>query len=161
MNFFERLESLSVSQSILTGTWLHPILLVCHSIGMGVVVGIIFVLALRVLGFAPAIPLDVFRRLVGLGWAGFVLNLATGILMFMAYAHTLATNWTFDLKMLCIIAGGLSLRALAQGLRGVDPLLPGVVFDRRARILAAVTMLFWLGAIATGRLIAYTAPEGT
>ena len=161
MQFFAWLEKLPFSQAILAGTWLHPLLLVGHSIGMGAVVGIIFILDLRVLGYAPSVPLDVFRRLVGVGWAGFTLNALTGVLMFMAYATTLVGNWTFDVKIVCIVAGGISLWLLAGALRDVDPLAPGVVFSRRAKLLAVVTMLFWLGAIATGRLIAYTAPEGT
>ena len=161
MRFFAWLEKLPLSQAILAGTWMHPLLLVGHSIGMGAVVGIIFILSLRVLGYAPGVPLVVFQQLVGVGWAGFLLNAATGVLMFMAYATTLVSNWTFDVKMVCIVAGGLSLWQLARALRGVDPVASRVAFSRRAKVLAAVTMVFWLGAIATGRLIAYTAPEGT
>jgi hypothetical protein len=167
LDFFTWLEGLSVSQSILTSIWFHPYLLVGHSIGMGVVVGIIFMLDLRVLGYAPAIPIRVFERCILLGWAGFALNAVTGVLMFMAYAHVLATNWTFQLKMLCIVAAGVSIWLLWRSLRqaraaseartqaGAD-----IQFSHTAKWLAVASMLFWLGAITTGRLIAYTVPEG-
>jgi hypothetical protein len=160
MNFFSWLESLPVSQAILGSIWLHPYLLVGHSIGMGTVVGIIFMLDLRVLGYAKAIPISVFQKCIALGWAGIALNFVTGVLMFMAYAHTLATNWTFDVKMLCIVAGALSIWWLWRGIRLAGAGDSEFAFSRRDRILAIVSMAFWLGAIATGRLIAYTAPEG-
>ncbi len=160
MDFFTWLESLPVSQAILASIWFHPYLLVGHSIGMGTVVGIIFMLDLRVLGYAKTIPMRLFERCILLGWAGFGLNFVTGILMFMAYAHTLATNWTFDLKMLCILAGGISIWLLWRSLKDARTDAGDAVFSRGSKVIAIVSMVFWLGAIATGRLIAYTAPEG-
>ena len=160
MNLFAWLESLPVSQAILTSIWLHPYLLAGHSIGMGVVVGIIFMLSLRALGYARGIPIEMFAKLAGLGWAGFALNLVTGVLMFMAYAHVLATNWTFDVKMICILAGGLSLWVLSRSIKAAQLRAAEMVFTRQDKLIAVITMVFWLGAIATGRLIAYTAPEG-
>jgi hypothetical protein len=167
LDFFTWLERLPVSQSILGSIWFHPYLLVGHSIGMGVVVGIIFILDLRVLGYAPSIPIRIFERCILLGWAGFILNAVTGILMFMAYAHVLATNWTFQLKMLCIIAAGISIwllwRSLVQARNAsvaADQAASDLKFSSTSKWLAVASMFFWLGAITTGRLIAYTVPEG-
>jgi hypothetical protein len=85
----------------------------------------------------------------------------------MAYAHVLATNWTFQLKMLCILAGGISIWLLGRSLVQAQGAAVGrartagdIEFSSNARWLAVASMLFWLGAIATGRLIAYTVPEG-
>jgi hypothetical protein len=159
MNFFAWIEALPVSQAILTSIWLHPFLLAGHSVGMGIVVGIIFMLNLRVLGYLSGIPVDTFGRLVWLGWAGFTLNLLTGVLMFMAFAHTLATNWTFQLKMVFIVLGGISLLLLSRSVKSVVA-QDNNVFASYARALAVASLIFWTGAIAMGRLIAYTAPEG-
>jgi len=163
MDVFTWVQNLAVSQAILTSIWLHPLLLAGHSVGMGVVVGIIFMLDLRILGYVRAIPIETFARLVKLAWAGFVLNLLTGVLMLMAYAHTLATNWTFQVKMVCIVLGGacvwLQSRTLGRAQLGSPP-EAAVSFNSNAKLLAFASLLFWLGAIAMGRLIAYTAPEG-
>jgi hypothetical protein len=160
VSFFAWLEALPVSQAILTGIWLHPFLLVGHSVGMGVLVGIILMLDLRVLGYLGVIPVSIFGRLIGLGWAGLALNFVTGVLMFMAYAHTLAGNWTFQLKMVCILLGGVSIWMLRRSLRQVDGMQSEPVFSVNDKVLALVSLVFWVGAIALGRLIAYTAPEG-
>jgi hypothetical protein len=159
MNLFAWIEALPVSQSILTSIWLHPFLLAGHSVGMGIVVGIIFMLNLRVLGYLSGIPVETFGRLIWLGWAGFILNLLTGVLMFMAFAHTLATNWTFQFKMVFIVLGGISLLLLSRSVKSAAA-DDGSVFASYARALAIASLIFWTGAVAMGRLIAYTAPEG-
>jgi hypothetical protein len=160
VNFFLWLEALPVSQAILTSIWLHPFLLVGHSVGMGVLVGIILMLNLRVLGYLKVIPISIFGRLIGLGWAGLMLNFVTGVLMLMAYAHTLATNWTFQLKMVFIVFGGISIWMLWRSLKRSQAVEADVTFTADARLLAVISLVFWIGAIALGRLIAYTAPEG-
>ena len=160
MDFFSWVEALPVSQAILTSIWLHPFLLAGHSVGMGVVVGLIFMLNLRVLGYLPLIPVSAFGRLLWLGWAGFALNALTGVLMLMAYAHTLATNWTFQLKMVCIVLGGVSIWVLSRSVRSAQAQQGEQVFTVSAKWLAVASLLFWIGAVTMGRLIAYTAPEG-
>lgn len=159
MEFLTWLENLPISQWILIDEFGHPALLSAHAIGMGLVVGIVLMLDLRVLGYAQGIRLDSFRQLIVLGWAGFALNAASGVLMFMAYATTLIANWTFDLKILLILAGGVSLWFLWREIdaAGTDP---NPVFGRSAKTLAVISALFWLGAIVAGRFIAYTLPEG-
>jgi hypothetical protein len=127
---------------------------------MGVLVGIILMLDLRVLGYLRVIPVSTFGRLIGLGWAGLVLNFVTGVLMLMAYAHTLATNWTFQLKMLFILFGGVSIWMLWRSLKRSRTVEVDVAFTPSSKVLAVISLVFWIGAIALGRLIAYTAPEG-
>jgi hypothetical protein len=113
-----------------------------------------------VIGFIRSVPVALFGRLVALAWAGFVLNLVTGTLMLMAYAQIMAHLWTFQLKMLSIGAGGLSVWMLARCLASARLEGEETSFSPRAKWLAAASLLFWIAAIAMGRLIAYTAPEG-
>lgn len=160
MEFLTRLEDFDISKWILINEFGHPALLSAHAIGMALVVGIVLMLDLRVLGYAQGIRLQSFRQLVVLAWVGFALNAASGVLMFMAYATTLVANWTFILKIAMIIAGGISVWFLWRAIDAAgDNEQP--VFDRRAKTLAAVTALFWIGAIVAGRFIAYTLPEGS
>jgi hypothetical protein len=160
VSFLLWLEALPFSQEILTNLWIHPWLLVGHSVGMGVLVGIILMLDIRVLGYLQAIPISVFGKLIALGWIGLALNFITGVLMFMAYAHTLATNWTFQFKMLFILFGVISIWLLWRSLRSARTLGNDTQFTRNSKLLAVISMLFWIGAVALGRLIAYTVPEG-
>src|ERR1700739_4253162 len=58
-----------------------PSILLLHTIGMGVVVGINAGIDLRILGIAPALPLAPMERFLPLLWAGFWVNAATGAVL--------------------------------------------------------------------------------
>jgi hypothetical protein len=113
----EWLEMLPISEWVATSDWGYPILLSIHTMGLAIVVGILVMLDARVLGAAKSIPLGVFERLVPLAWAGFFLNLVSGVLLFMSMAPRLAINWPFLSKLAAIILAGLVSWLLWKSLR--------------------------------------------
>jgi len=114
---------------------------------MAFLAGINAALDLRILGFAPRIPLAMFERFFPVIWFGFVINLISGVLLLIAYPTKALTNPVFYIK-LASIAGGmivmllLRTRAIRQG--------------QQPRALAIVSLILWAGAIVAGRLLAYT-----
>jgi hypothetical protein len=117
-----------------------------------------------VLGFPQGLPLSTFRPLLRLAWGGFLLNAASGLLMFCGAATRFILNADFQLKMLLIALGWLSVLALRRALGQAWPGVAspragqpaGVQFSAAARLIAAASFLFWLGVILFGRQIAYT-----
>jgi hypothetical protein len=158
MEFIVWLEETAISQWILESIWASPLLLAVHAIGMGIVVGLIMIYCARVMGQFRGIPLPALDVFFSIAWAGFLLNATSGVLLFMSNASALATNWTFLLKIGLIAAGGISLGGL------------GAVVGRRqdgegsfssvAKLVAALTLILWLAAMTSGRLIAYTMDAG-
>ena len=154
----EFLQSLSQSPlfSWVSGQQLaYYSLLSGHAIGMGVVVGIVYMLCARVLGFT-GVPLAIFDRLYQLAWAGFVLNLITGLLLFAANGKHLIENTPFILKLTFIALGGVSLWGMSRALAAQPAGTAQVGASPQARVLAVVTLLLWTAAIVCGRIIAYT-----
>ena len=141
-------EDMVVYYSLLSG----------HTIGMGVVVGFVYMLSARVLGFGLDISLTVFDRLYHLTWAAFGLNFATGVLLFSANPRNLLENAPFILKLTFIALGGVALWALSRSLQAEPvPVSAGSTSaSARSRTLALVTILLWTAAIVSGRIIAYT-----
>jgi hypothetical protein len=132
-----------------------PAVLVLHTIGMGLVAGLIAAFDLRVLGFAPDVPLGEMKRFFGIIWAGFWLNAASGVALLIGYPTKALTNPVFYLKLLLI---GLALTGF-RWLRDLvlrDPTFNVTPVPRKGRILAAASLACWAGAITTGRLLAYT-----
>src|SRR5437667_9771428 len=80
-----------------------PSILLLHTIGMGVVVGINAGINLKILGLAPALPLAPMERFFPLFWVGFWVNAITGTILLIADATTKMTNPDFYVKM-CFIA---------------------------------------------------------
>lgn len=156
------LEGLPVSEWVATSDWGYPLLLAVHSMGMAIVVGLLVILDLRVLGYAKAAPIPALARMMPLAWAGFGLNLVSGVLLFASVATRIVSNWPFLAKMAAILAGGAVSWALWRELKGDgwaqadrQGAAAAVAVSARARALAAASIAIWLGAVVFGRLIAY------
>jgi hypothetical protein len=132
------------------------LLLSAHSVGMAIVVGVILVLSVRVLGFPRNMPVSIFHRALALAWWGFALNAASGLWLFATNGPQLLLLWTFQIKMALIAVGGISVWLMWRIARRHPD--KGFSFAGREKGLAALSMLFWLGAITAGRYIAYTLP---
>jgi hypothetical protein len=124
---------------------------------MGVVVGINAGIDLRILGLAPALPLAPMEKFFPLLWIGFLVNAVTGTILLIADATTKMTNPDFYIKMAFIALALINLRMIRKRVFG-DPYLDKKPFSSDAKVLALTSMVFWLGAITAGRLLAYIGP---
>src|SRR3954468_21690752 len=79
--------------------WAYPTILTLHTFGMMVLVGSAWVIDLRVLGFARAIPLKSVGTLFTVTWWAFALNAVTGTMLFIADADKRGHDPDFGLKM--------------------------------------------------------------
>ena len=133
--------------------WAYPTILTLHTVGLGVLVGANWMVDLRVLGFARAIPGSVLSRAFPMMWAGFWLNAATGALLFAGDPTTKGTTAVFMGKLVLVAVGVVLMMALKRKLHGRDidagTAIPGV------KALAATSLVLWVAAIAAGRWMAY------
>ena len=102
-------------------------------------------------GVAPAVPIREMRRLLPILWAGFWLNAASGVLLLIGYPTKALTNPVFYLKLLCIAAGMVLMSRLRR--RVVPEKKPA---SPQGKVMAALSLIVWAGAIVSGRLLAYT-----
>jgi len=159
MDFLLRLEQSGFSTWIRESSSLFafPGVLLLHTIGMGVVVGINAGIDLRILGIAPALPLAPMERFLPILWVGFWVNAATGVILVVADATTKLSNPDFYVKMVFIALAIINLRMLRNRVFR-DPLIDKEPLSTNAKILAVTSLIFWLGAITAGRLMAYVGP---
>ena len=159
MDFLLRLEQSGFSTWIRESSSLFafPGVLLLHTIGMGVVVGINAGIDLRILGIAPALPLAPMERFLPILWVGFWVNAATGVILVVADATTKLSNPDFYVKMVFIALAIINLRMLRNRVF-LDPLIDKEPLSTNAKILAVTSLIFWLGAITAGRLMAYVGP---
>jgi hypothetical protein len=127
-----------------------PMILAVHTIGLGLLAGINGALNLRLLGFAPGIPVAAFRRFLPVMWLGFWSNVLSGIALLLAYPTKALTNPVFYLK-LSLIGGALVILRRT----GRFALIEGLPPDN-LKTLAAASFVCWAGAIISGRFLAYT-----
>src|SRR5262245_49111334 len=128
-------------------------ILTVHAIGMGVVVGINACVDLRILGFAPAVPLAAMQQFLPVLWLGFWMNAVSGTMLLATDATHKLVNPDFYVKMTLIaLALGTLHRLEAHVFR--DPRGGTTSVSKTARILAVTSLVCWLGAIIAGRLLA-------
>lgn len=167
------LEDTDISVWMRESDWGVPIMLCFHAVGMGIVVGVSFMFGARVLGYSKQFPLAGFDTLFRLAWIGFAMNAISGTMMFIGEPRRLLLTAAFLIKMGLIVCAGFALwmlsKALESGatapsglpasgatLTAGGTLAAGPPITRAAKIAAVLTIVFWLGAILSGRLIGYT-----
>ncbi len=129
--------------------WAYPVLEMVHIAGIGLLVGNLVLLELRVFGRGRDLPVQPLARLsLSLALAGFTGAAASGLLMFASQPTELLANRAFTLKMLLLFLAGCNA-AWFHGRRSLQRL------DRMARALMILSTLIWLAVIACGRWIAY------
>ena len=129
-----------------------PFFLIVHAWGMGFLAGSNAAVDLRILGFAPRVPLQAMSRFYPVMWFGFVINLISGLLLLIAYPTKALTNPVFYFKIGCIVAGMIlmgRIRKRAVAFADGDT-RPGM------KLAATASLLVWAGAVVSGRFLAYT-----
>jgi hypothetical protein len=154
MTFLELLQENPLSTSVRESLLMYPIILTLHGIGMGFLVGLNAMLDLRLLGFAPAVPLPSMERFFPVMWAGLAINAVTGLILLAASATTLLTDPVMYFK-LTMVAAALVVLGVIRGSLGRFGASFGAARARGAA-LGAASLTFWTLAIVAGRLTAYT-----
>ena len=130
--------------------------LVFHSIGMAFVAGVHVVTDLCILGVAPGVPRSLMRRYLPVLWASLAVVTVSGLLLLMAYPAKALTNPVFYFKLAAIAAALWIMRSLMRGVLA-DSRHDAAPAPKKARVLAAVSLVLWAAVITSGRFLAYTA----
>ena len=155
--FFSSIEASSFSAWLRESgsIWAYPTVLTLHTLGLGVLVGGHWVVSLRLLGQGRDSPLSTFERLFRYMWAGFWVNLVTGVMLLAADATTKATQQVFFVKMAFVIAGVVLVSVMQRTVYPRGHRADAAVVTAGVRRLAWSSMFVWVAAIVTGRLMAY------
>ena len=129
-----------------------PIILACHTIGMGFLAGMNAAIALRLLGFAPGVPLAAARRVFPVLWAGFWLNAVSGVVLLIGYPTKALTNPVFYFKLLCVALGLVVQTVIRRRL--LEDEQSDVPFW--GKMFACASLAVWTAVIFSGRFLAYT-----
>jgi uncharacterized membrane protein SirB2 len=129
---------------------LPPIVQTVHLLGIAVIMSSVVLLDLRILGLAlPSQDVqELTRRVMPWVWWTLPVMLLSGLMFVFARPRRYFTNPIFGLKF------GLLLPAIALAavLHFVSVRKPD---DWRTKLLAALSLLLWIGVVLAGRWIAY------
>ena len=139
-------------------SWVIPTIQTIHIVGIGVVLGSVFMIDLRVLGWA-GMDQTLRQTTTRFGpWltAALYVQLATGVLMVIGEPVRELVTFSFWWKMVFVAVGTLIAAIFQIALRNHEPKWEDTLVNRRSiKCLAVLTFLIWVCIIILGRLIAY------
>ena len=157
MPVFEWLETSALAIWVGESLWGYPIMLGMHAIGLAIVVGIFVMLDLRMLRVIRGVSFNAFLSLFRLAWIGLIINALSGSALFTSQATTFVESAPFLIKISGVLAGvilGVLIQKRIKA-RVTDWDQSGENIESSAKMLAALSLVCWIGAIFAGRLIAY------
>ncbi|WP_291009317.1 hypothetical protein [Hydrogenophaga sp.] len=129
--------------------WAYPMLETVHLLGVGLLLGNMALLELRVFGWGVVLPIQPLARLsLGLVLTGFSLAAITGLLMFGTQPQELLANRVFTVKMGLLMLAGCNA-AWFHARQSLQRL------DATARVSMGLSGVLWLGVLTCGRWIGY------
>ena len=155
MGFLNWIDNSSFVEWLTFTSWVYPWVNAFHSIGMAFLVGVLVMIMIRVLGvgtFSIA-PLGQFMTVIR---AAFTLTLLTGVTLLIIDVQRFVFSPTFQIKMsLIVVAGVLAIVMTRMVFRDGAAWSKGGSPPQAARVVAALSLVCWVGAITAGRLTAY------
>lgn len=156
MEFLQWLESTPIADAVRTYGWIYPSLETAHYIGLACLVGGIMLIDLRLLGFAKKLPLKTMITLLPWVWAGFLINLTSGSIIFIYGATNFGPNRAFQLKMLLIVLAGINAFLFELAARkGRTTWVASGNAPLYVKSIATLSFVLWIGVVTTGRWMAY------
>lgn len=157
MAFLEWLQATRLASFVAETLWAYPLFETLHTLGMALLIGSLGLIDLRILGYKRELPILGTLDLLPLAWLGFTVNLISGLALFTSDAVYFWSSITFRVKLVLIALAGINAFVLSQSVfrearaGGFTATAPA----DSAKMFAASSLLFWVGAIIAGRLIAY------
>src|SRR5579862_9111373 len=139
MNILQAIENAGFSRWVVesSSVFAFPSILLLHTIGMGIIVGISAGIDLRILGYAPAMPLAPLERLLPMFWVSFWVNAVTGVIMLASDATTKMINPDFYIKMIFVFLAVINLQIIRKRVFR-DPLIDKAPFSMNSKMLAVM-----------------------
>ena len=151
------LEQTPVGAHVRESLWLFPTIETFHLFGIVLLVGSTSALDLRLLNLSMRgrSVSQLAPRLLKWAWAGFVVQIVTGLLLFSSEATKCYPNPAFRLKMLLILLAGVNALVFEWTYRSVAKWGEGPSTPMGAKLAGGLSILFWFGIVAAGRWIAF------
>jgi hypothetical protein len=146
--------SITLHQSL----YMYPLVESVHVLTLCLFVGMSVMLDLRLLGATlRGVPVtEITRRLLPWMQAGFVVMVASGLLLFYAIPVRSYQSVFFRVKLVFLVVAGLNAWYFHRAVyRTVERWDREALAPRAARTAGVVSLVLWAAIIVAGRLIAY------
>jgi hypothetical protein len=132
-----------------------PTLLTIHVLGTAVVIGLVFIVHLRLLGLFDAIAYASLKRLFPPLWTAVGVQILSGLALWMTKPTRYVVDVAFVLKLALVVAGlVLAFNLYGAVKREAESWAAGTASPRRFEFVVP-SLLVWCGIVIMGRLTAF------
>jgi hypothetical protein len=155
--FLNTIEQTSLSQWVRYSPSIFGFyfILLCHTVGLSLLVGGNAIIAMRILGIASGLPLKPMKQLYTFMFVGLGINVTTGLLLLTGYPTKALTDYDFYLKMSFITLGVITMFKIYERVFS-DASLSEADMVAKGKTLAKFSLVFWIAAIWAGRMLSET-----
>ena len=134
--------------------WVWPTLQTLHFMGLSLLLGVVFMVDLRLLGLMRNASYSAVHRLLPWGVMGFALNVLTGMCYWIAAPYQYTLNPVFYWKIMFIMAAGVNAIYLTLF---DEPwsVQAGEAAPLRGKLIAASVVALWIGVIFCGIMLPF------
>lgn len=144
---------------LMNSKWAWPFVESLHFLGLCLLIGAVGTFDLRMLGLAKGISFSALHRLIPFAIAGYCLNVVTGTLFLLAAPAQYLYNPAFQLKIMFMACAGFNMVAFyittSKEVKKT-PVYQAVI--TRAKVIAIISLISWIGVITCGRLLTFFRP---
>jgi hypothetical protein len=148
------LQSAVIADFVTQYPWVWPAAEALHFLGLCLVLGVLLAVNLRILGAMKALSFSSLHRLLPWGMLGFALNLATGMMFFIAAASQYTENIAFLWKVIFLSLAGAHFLYLTV-FSNTWSLKVGAEAAPLDKLVAAGGISAWVGVIYWGRMLPF------
>jgi hypothetical protein len=158
VTFFERLDWLAHTPYAqwVDESWGWPIALTIHAFGNAIIVGLMFIIALRVIGLFRTIPYTSLPKLIPYIWVSFVLQVVSGFTLWLTKPKQYLSDGMFEVKFSFVILSAILMvifhRTITREAPAWEAAGKPTLGGRR---ITVITALSWACVLIGGRLTAY------
>ena len=137
-------------------SWGWPIALTVHAFGNAIIVGLMFIIALRVIGLFRTIPYTALPKLIPYVWISFVLQVVSGFTLWLTKPQQYLADGMFEVKFSFVIIASIVMVFFHKTIVREAPLWEkaGKPTPGGLKITVASAIL-WSCVLIGGRLTAY------
>ena len=154
----EYIQGLPSSEAFRYSQYVYPATLTSHLLGMCLLLGLVFMMDLRLMGIGNmgTSLSQIQKRLFPWQMAGMVLSFATGFVLFWGEPLRFYANLFFWMKVVLMVLAGVNALAFhmttyhSVAKWDNDPVPPFA-----AKVAGVLSIVLWAGVVYSGRLIAY------
>jgi hypothetical protein len=162
--FSQWLSQTSISIAIDTHLWVIPLIQSIHIVAIAVLLGSVFMIGLRILGFAGSDQtiLETVGRFSPPLFGALCVAVVTGVFMVVGEPTRDLLSFSFWAKMSLLATATITMAAFKVAVARNGVRWEEVLVNRwTTKSVAIVMLLIWAGITVLGRLIAYDSIWGT